>query len=67
MAPHSSTFAWKIPWKEEPGRLQSKGCKELDTTEHKHLSPGVNFMDPLKAVLCVLLVGKGVDQHCKVL
>ena len=25
MAPHSSTFAWKIPWKEEPGRLQSMG------------------------------------------
>ena len=23
MAPHSSTFAWKIPWMEEPGRLQS--------------------------------------------
>ena len=23
MAPHSSTFAWKIPWTEEPGRLQS--------------------------------------------
>ena len=25
MAPHSSTFAWKIPWIEEPGRLQSMG------------------------------------------
>ena len=25
MAPHSSTLAWKIPWKEEPGRLQSMG------------------------------------------
>ena len=25
MAPHSSTFAWKIPWMEEPGRLQSVG------------------------------------------
>ena len=25
MAPHSSTFAWKIPWTEEPGRLQSTG------------------------------------------
>ena len=23
MAPHSSTLAWKIPWREEPGRLQS--------------------------------------------
>ena len=25
MAPHSSTLAWKIPWMEEPGRLQSTG------------------------------------------
>ena len=25
MAPHSSTPAWKIPWTEEPGRLQSMG------------------------------------------
>ena len=25
MAPHASTLAWKIPWMEEPGRLQSMG------------------------------------------
>ena len=25
MAPHSSTLAWKIPWTEEPARLQSRG------------------------------------------
>ena len=25
MAPHSSTLAWKIPWMEQPGRLQSMG------------------------------------------
>ena len=25
MAPHSGTLAWKIPWMEQPGRLQSKG------------------------------------------
>ena len=33
MAPHSSTFAWKIPWVEKPGRLQSMGSLELDMTE----------------------------------
>ena len=33
MATHSSTLAWKIPWTEEPGRLQSMGSTELDTTE----------------------------------
>ena len=27
MAPHSSTLAWKIPWTEEPGRLQSMGSQ----------------------------------------
>ena len=25
MAPHSSTLAWRIPWMEDPGRLQSMG------------------------------------------
>ena len=29
MAPHSSTFAWKIPWSEEPGRLQSTGSPRV--------------------------------------
>ena len=33
MATHSSPLAWKIPWTEEPGRLQPWGHKELDTTE----------------------------------
>ena len=36
MAIHSSTLAWKIPWMEEPDRLQSMGCKESDTTERLH-------------------------------
>ena len=36
MAPHSSTFVWKIPWTEEPGRLQSMGSLESDTTERVH-------------------------------
>ena len=36
MAPHSSTLAWKIPWMEETGRLQSWGRKESDTTEGLH-------------------------------
>ena len=36
MAPHSSTLAWKIPWTEEPGGLQSMGSIESDTTERFH-------------------------------
>ena len=31
MATHSSILAWRIPWTEEPGRLQSMGSQELDT------------------------------------
>ena len=40
MVPHSSTLAWKIPWTEEPGGLQSMGSLESDTTErlHSHVS-----------------------------
>ena len=38
MATHSRTLAWKIPWMEEPGRLQSVGRKELDMTEQLHLT-----------------------------
>ena len=34
MAKHSSIFAWRIPWTEEPGGLQSVVFKELDTTKH---------------------------------
>ena len=36
MATHSSVLAWRIPWTEEPGELQSYsswGCKALDKTE----------------------------------
>ena len=36
MATHSSPLAWKIPWVEEPGRLQSMGSQESDTTERLH-------------------------------
>ena len=36
MATHSSLLAWRIPWTEEPVRLQSMGLKELDMTEPTH-------------------------------
>ena len=29
MATHSSTFAWRIPWREDPGRLQSMGSQRV--------------------------------------
>ena len=36
MAPHSSTLAWKIPWTEDPGGLQSMGSRRVDATERLH-------------------------------
>ena len=35
-APRSSTLAWKIPWTEEPGRLQSMESLQSDTIERLH-------------------------------
>ena len=32
MTTHSSILAWRIPWTEDPGRLQSLGLQESDTT-----------------------------------
>ena len=44
MATHSSILAWKIPWTEQPGRLQSMVHKGLDTTECEHTHTHVNSM-----------------------
>ena len=38
MATQSSTLAWKIPWTEEPGRLQSVGSKRVGHAEQLHFS-----------------------------
>ena len=39
MAAHPSILAWRIPWTEEPGRLQSMGSQEQDTTQrvYRHI------------------------------
>ena len=42
MAPHSSTLAWKIPWTEEPGRLQSMGSLGVG---HDYNFQGDNLSD----------------------
>ena len=45
IATHSGTLAWKIPWMEKPGRLQSTGSQraELDTTEPTSLSAHLSY------------------------
>ena len=42
MVTHSSILAWRIPWSEEPGRLQSMGSQRVrhdGANEHKHRHP----------------------------
>ena len=47
MATHSSILAWRIPWTEEPGRLQSRGGhKESDTTEQLTLTFLTHSLQP---------------------
>ena len=43
MATHSIILAWRIPWTEEPGRLQPWGHKESDMTEEVSLS-NINYI-----------------------
>ena len=41
MATHSNILAWKLPWTEDSGGLQSKGSQRMEhdwTTKHAHIS-----------------------------
>ena len=51
MAIHTSILAWGIPWPEQPGRLQSMGCKESDTTERLSLRYNWQMVRNLKYTL----------------
>ena len=54
MAPHSSILAWEIPWTEGPGRLQSMGSQEPDTTEQLRFFPDVQpRLEPFKGYVAV--------------
>ena len=52
MATHSNNFAWRIPWTDEPGGLQSMGsqrvgcnwAEELEAAEHAHMQKIQNFI-----------------------
>ena len=60
MAPHSSTLAWKIPWIEEPGGLQSMGSLRVghdSFTSHFHALE--KEMAPHSSVLAWRIPGTG--------
>ena len=61
MAPHSSTLAWKIPWMEEPGRLQSMGSLRVghDFTFTFHFHALEKEMATCSSVLAWRIPGTG--------
>ena len=60
MAPHSSTLAWKIPWMEEPGRLQSMhGVAKSDFTFTFHFHALEKEMATHFSVLACRIPGMG--------
>ena len=46
MATHCSILAWRIPWMEELGGLQSTGRRESDTTEQLHFTMAGTVLNP---------------------
>ena len=65
MATHSSTLAWKIPWKEEPGRIQSIGSQRVRHDEQLHFSKKkyftCHFSWGCRILRCVRYVGMSSD------
>ena len=71
MATHSSILAWRIPWMEELGGLQSTGRKESDTTERLHfvrymaMILEAYFLTHLKSLLRNLLENNSLESECQ--
>ena len=59
MAPHSRTLAWKIPWTEEPGRLQSMRSLRVDFTFTFHFHALEKEMATHSSVLAWRIPGTG--------
>jgi len=65
MATHSSTLAWRIPWAEEPGRLQSMGSLRLsDFTFTFHFHALEKEMATHSSVLAWRISGTGSLVGC---
>ena len=65
MAPHSSTLAWKIPWMEEPGGLQSMGSRLSDFTFTFHFHALEKEMATHSSVLAWRIPGTGELVGCR--
>ena len=51
MAVQSSILAWKIPWTEEPGRLQTMGSKDSATIEQASVRWALNRLIPVWCII----------------
>ena len=70
MAPHSSTLAWKIPWTEEPGRLQVHGVAKSRTRLNNfpftfHFHALEKEMATHSSVLAWRILGRGSLVGCR--
>ena len=67
MATHSSTLAWRIPWREESGRLQSMVSQRVghDSVTSLSLSHGEEWKPPVNnlSVMSVNRLGSGSSSH----
>ena len=61
MATHSSILAWRIPWMEETGGLQSMGLKESDTTEQLHITSLHFWAIPASMPLLLLCASSALE------
>ena len=53
MATHSSVFAWRIPWTEKPGRLQSMGSHRVGRTRLKRLGKSLKACTQNSLCICI--------------
>ena len=55
MAPHPSTLAWKIPWTEEPGRLQSLRLQRVKQVRSQDVEVKLHYPGGMNVITGVLL------------
>ena len=67
MAIHSSILAWRIPWTEELGGLQSTGRKESDMTERLHFHICISALQVIFEPAIPSLSEKAMAHHSSVL
>ena len=68
MATHSSILAWRIPWTEEPGELQSMGLQRVghnSGTEYVHKAEGIGeeVIQGIKADSCAARAALGTQFY----